>query len=120
MKRIKLTPAARKCIDAFDKAAQTYGYSSDQGSAAEAAEDRLTYEKAKRRLELLVSRLQGPRYPTSTTEWEYSQYRASLRRNGETFALMTRDGKNSLNAKEQATLLEALNQPRPVPLGKED
>jgi hypothetical protein len=43
--------------------------------------------------------------------WEYSQYRASLRRNGVTFALVTRDGKNSLNPKEQTILLAALNRP---------
>lgn len=43
--------------------------------------------------------------------WEYSQYRASLRRNGATFALVTRDGKNALNPDEQTTLLAALNRP---------
>ncbi len=43
--------------------------------------------------------------------WEYSQYRASLRRNGVTFALMTRDGKNPLDPEEQTILLAALNRP---------
>jgi len=46
-----------------------------------------------------------------TEVWEYSQYRASLRRNGVAFALVTRDGKNSLNPKEQTILLAALNRP---------
>ncbi len=48
---------------------------------------------------------------TCSDVWEYSQYRASLRRNGVTFALMTRDGKHSLNLGEQAILLAALNRP---------
>jgi hypothetical protein len=41
--------------------------------------------------------------------WEYSFYRASLKRNGETFTLMTPDGKNSLSKEDAELLLNKLN-----------
>lgn len=41
--------------------------------------------------------------------WEYSHYRASLRRNGKPFAIVTPDGKNALNPFDAFVLLQALN-----------
>lgn len=41
--------------------------------------------------------------------WEYSHYRASLRRNGKPFAIVTPDGKNALNPFDTFVLLKALN-----------
>lgn len=41
--------------------------------------------------------------------WEYSHYRASLRRNGKPFAIVTPDGKNALNPFDAFLLLKALN-----------
>jgi hypothetical protein len=41
--------------------------------------------------------------------WEYSRYRATLKRNGRTFAIVTPDGKNALNPFDEFVLLKALN-----------
>lgn len=41
--------------------------------------------------------------------WSYSHYRASLYLDGERFAIVTPDGRNSLSKKEATLLLEALN-----------
>lgn len=41
--------------------------------------------------------------------WDYSPYRATLRRNGEFFALVTHDGKNALPIHQVEVLLRALN-----------
>lgn len=41
--------------------------------------------------------------------WSYSHYRASLYLDGERFAIVTPDGRNSLSKKHAALLLEALN-----------
>ena len=47
--------------------------------------------------------------PKSKATWEYSRYRATLKRNGEFFALVTPDGNNALTEADSETLLEALN-----------
>lgn len=41
--------------------------------------------------------------------WTYNPYRASLSRNGKTFALVTPDGRNALSEADRAILLDALN-----------
>lgn len=41
--------------------------------------------------------------------WEYSVYRATLKRNGKFFALVTPNGNDALGAKEKKTLLDALS-----------
>lgn len=41
--------------------------------------------------------------------WEYSHYRAILRRNGKPFAIVTPDGKNALIPLDAFLLLKALN-----------
>ena len=41
--------------------------------------------------------------------WEYSRYRATLKRNGRTFAIVTPDGRNALNPFDEFVLLKALN-----------
>ena len=41
--------------------------------------------------------------------WSYSHYRASLYLDGEMFAIVTPDGRNSLSKKHAKLLLEALN-----------
>ena len=41
--------------------------------------------------------------------WEYSAYRATLKKDGEFFALMTPDGKNALSPEKAKELLDALN-----------
>lgn len=41
--------------------------------------------------------------------WTYSPYRATLKRGGKTFAIVTPDGTNALNKADQKTLLDALN-----------
>lgn len=45
--------------------------------------------------------------------WSYSHYRASLYLDGERFAIVTPDGRNSLSNKDAALLLEALNRKPP-------
>lgn len=41
--------------------------------------------------------------------WSYSSYRASLKLDGKTFALVTPDGRNALKEEDAKTLLDALN-----------
>lgn len=41
--------------------------------------------------------------------WEYSRYRATLKRNGRTFAIVTPDGRNALNPFDEFVLLKTLN-----------
>lgn len=45
----------------------------------------------------------------SADMWTYSKYRASLRRNGHPFAIVTPDGKNALNENDIEIILAALN-----------
>lgn len=42
-------------------------------------------------------------------KWEYSRYRATLKRDGVTFAIVTPDGRNALKPADVRTLLDALN-----------
>ena len=53
--------------------------------------------------------------PPPKCEWEYSHYRATLKRKGKTFAIVTPDGKNSLNPFDAFVLLKALNGSKPKP-----
>ena len=69
--------------------------------------------KAKRILKLKRARTERAK-PRSVQRvvratWEYSHYRASLRRNGKPFAIVTPDGKNALNPFDAFVLLKALN-----------
>ncbi len=47
--------------------------------------------------------------PKPKARWEYSRYRATLKRDGKFFALVTPDGNNALTEEDKETLLEALN-----------
>lgn len=59
MKRhIVLSGAARKRIREFDDAAQIWGWQSDQGTGEAVTRAEAEYNKAKRRLELFVARLE--------------------------------------------------------------
>jgi len=49
-------------------------------------------------------------------KWSYSRYRATLKRDGKFFAIVTPDGKNALSKDDAATLLNILN--RPCGIGK--
>lgn len=42
-------------------------------------------------------------------KWTYSTYRATLKRDGETFAIVTPDGRNALKPAAIKVLLQALN-----------
>lgn len=46
--------------------------------------------------------------PRVVKPWEYSQYRASLKRNGKFFALVTPDGGNGLAHRDELALMTAL------------
>ena len=45
----------------------------------------------------------------SEDKWTYNNYRASLRRNGQPFAIVSPDGSSALNDADQKILLDALN-----------
>lgn len=52
-------------------------------------------------------------------EWTYSFYRASLKRHGKPFAIVSPDGRNALSFDDAKILLDALNAEK-VPAGVKD
>ena len=53
------------------------------------------------------------RHGSAALGWSYIHYRASLYLDGEQFAIVTPDGRNSLSKKDATLLLEALNRKPP-------
>jgi len=47
--------------------------------------------------------------PTGSDSWTYSRYRATLRKNGRFFAIVTPDGSEGLSRPAEKILLKALN-----------
>jgi len=47
--------------------------------------------------------------------WEYSRYRATLRKHGKTFAIVTPDGQNALSQKDAEELVQRLTNSEAIP-----
>ena len=66
-------------------------------------------ERAMQRADRVLFPERYPQNNDSADMWTYSKYRASLRRNGHPFAIVTPDGKNALNENDIEIILAALN-----------
>lgn len=51
----------------------------------------------------------NPAKKKSKTVWTYSRMRATLKKNGRAFAIVTPDGSNALSLEDEKTLLDLLN-----------
>lgn len=58
---------------------------------------------------LLVAKAEAAEPKPEPKEWEYSSFRATLKRHGDFFAIVSSDGKNALGEEKAATLLGLLN-----------